>query len=67
MKFHFATWPEVTYQGVALTAMDADTRLISYYYLRNAPQDTLERYVRDGFIMTREMEDLVDILSPTSK
>jgi len=64
MKFYFATWPEVTYQGVALTKMGAKTRLISYYYLRDAPEDTLKRYVREGFVTDYEMDGLSDMFTP---
>jgi hypothetical protein len=62
----FATWPEVTYQGLVLTRMGARNRLISYFYLRDAPKDTLKRYAREGFVISRDMEGLVEALSPNN-
>ena len=64
MRFCFAYWPEVTYQGVALTKMGAGDRLISYYYLRHAPPDTLKRHARDGYVTNSDMEELIETLSP---
>jgi hypothetical protein len=60
----FATWPEVTYQGTALTKMGANNQLISYWWLRYAPKDLLARYVRNGFVIDEEMADLIEALSP---
>lgn len=67
MRIFFATWPEVTYQGVALTKMQAANRLISYWFLKDAPQDTLRRYLQEGFVTDRDMDELVATLSPESK
>jgi hypothetical protein len=64
MRFCFSTWPKAMYQGAALTKQHAKFRLLSFYYVRRCPPEFLERYVRDGYVLSDEMEKLVAFLSP---
>ena len=64
MKFLFTFWPKAEYQGVALRSVDANDRLVSYYFARELAPGFLKRYVADGFVVSDETKALAEILRP---
>ena len=52
LHIYFATWLEDN-QGVTLTALEAEKRLMSYYFIAvrsGGPQFSLEDYVETGLV-----------------
>lgn len=66
MRFYFSAWPMAEYQGRALTRQRAQSRLLSFYYLRTCPPGFLERFARDGYVLSDERERIVAFLAPSS-
>jgi hypothetical protein len=64
MRFCFSTLPKAMYQDLALTKQGAKCRLLSFYYVRQCPPGFLDRYVRDGYVLSDKMEKLVAFLAP---
>lgn len=47
MKIYLATWLEDN-QGLTLTEQGSNRRLLSYYFLKDAPADFMEKYSQTG-------------------
>lgn len=54
MRFTFATWAMAEYQGHVLTKLGAESRLVSYYEVRDATDRELEDYCYDGKLDRRK-------------
>lgn len=48
MRIIFAQWPEVLYQSLVLTDLNARDRLVSYHFSRKLPDPFMEKYVKKG-------------------
>jgi len=64
MKFLFTSWPTVAYQSVTLTSVEANNRMLSFYFLRDLPRGFLKRYLDEGFVLSDEQEALAAFLKP---
>jgi len=51
LNIYFATWMEDN-QGVTLTNIEANKRLLSYFFLREIKSDFLKKYVELGKVET---------------
>jgi len=49
VRFIFAAWPSVSYQGVVLTHEGAEDRLLSYAFTRELEEGYLQEYVTEGY------------------
>ncbi len=47
MRIYLATWLEDN-QGTTLTDVGSDKRLLSYYFVKEAPPDFIDRYAEKG-------------------
>lgn len=50
MRFVYATWPAVPYQGAVLTYEGAKDRLVSYYFIKDLPEGSTQKYVAEGIL-----------------
>ena len=56
MRFVFATWPEVDYQGVVLGHEKARDRLLSFAFTQVLPKGFLDHYVTEGYAPDKPKE-----------
>ena len=54
MRFVFAQWPEVQYQGIVLTHEGANDRLLSYAFTRELNDSFLSEFVSKGYVEGKE-------------
>jgi len=47
MRIYLVTWTEMA-QGRILNEMEVENRLLSYFFLKNSPEEWLENYFENG-------------------